>query len=476
MRIPTRIARCLIIFLNISTVLLAIDNLHFYRPPRFHGFPTACSWAGDQIYETRNWKTTLDVSYAAGSATNSWNICGNRVPLLDINGSGNMLALLTNVQALPSPSNFVHVLAQEINPSLQSGSFAQLSFHGKFSIDEGYIDIRQNFALGFFLHANLPIRNLTVRHVCYEDTSPCQGPLSMQTPAWKRFKNNFDAILGNYDIRPLGATFSHTDIGDLSILGGWEGFVEQKSDIAPAFGGNLQLGILFPTSQAESAHHVFALPTGYNGHWGIPIHGSILWGPTSWLRLAARAGAIFFFDTTRFMRVQTAPAQQGPIKLAYGSIKESLGTHWYLATDAQFYHVLQGFSLIVGYSYNRAQKSSLASRTRAGLVICNGCGDSSVCSTCPPLITSSSTTCCEPCLQQTITVNAFNDSVINGDIALKSWSMQVIHLLLDYDFSLHMVRKHWAPRLKFFCDIPFTGTHVFITDMIGGGVGIDVCW
>ena len=476
MFLPRFLLLSLCIILGTIATLTPIDNLHFYRAPRFHGFNTSCVWSGDQLYETRNWKTVLDVSYASGSASKSWNLCGETSPLLNINGSGNMLTLLTNVQALPSPSNFVHILTKEINPSLQAGSFGHLSFNGKFSIDEGYIDLRQNLAAGFFIHVNLPIRNLTIKNICFEDCSPATGPFSMQTPAWKRFKNNFDAVLADYNIKPLGVTFSHTDIGDLCILAGWEQIDEKKTDIAASLGGNLQLGILFPTSKTASALYAFALPTGYNGHWGIPLHASIMWGVTSWLRWSFRGGALFFFDTTRTMRVKTNLNQSGPIKLAQGSIKEHLGTHWYLGTDLQFYHFFKGFSLIIGYSFNRAEKSTLSSETCCGIITCSGCGDSSSCSACPPIIPTASTTCCDPCLQVTSTVNAFNNCIINGDTALCPWQMQVLHFLLDYDFSVHMKRKHWAPRLKFFYDLPVDGKHVFDTDMIGGGVGIDIRW
>jgi hypothetical protein len=73
-------------------------------------------------------------------------------------------------------------------------------------------------------------------------------------------------------------------------------------------------------------------------------------------------------------------------------------------------------------------------------------------------------------------VDAYNACVVNSDSALCPWQMHVLHLIVDYDFGIHMKAYHWAPRLQFFYDVPVAGEHVFDTDMIGGGVGLDIRW
>lgn len=455
-----------------------IDNPHFFKAPRFHGYRTSSEWDRENRYETEDWRTSLDLSYAHGSARKGWDAHGNKTCLLNIHGFMNALYLMTNVPAEPCSTNFVHAIARDINQSKGCGSFGQLSFNGKFSLDEVTIDIRQNLLANFFIALHLPIRHIEVKDVCFEDCSAECGKYSQCNPYWRRFKNNLNPILANHCLEPYCKKFSQTATGDLSILGGWHTIDTQAFDLLHYIGATVQAGILFPTGSKEDTSYPFAIPSGYNDHWAIPLHADAMFGLTRWLRLSVRTGALFFFDKTRPMRIKTDTKQCGWIKLGHGCIKEDKGTYWYVGGDLLFDHAFKGLSFLVGYSYNRGEKDSLKSNDSCCIVSFEPCGDPSACLPCPPggSCATSTAECCNSGNFVSKCTRSFDEEVINSDCRLEPWLMHTLHFLVEYDFSVHMPHQQWAPHLKFFYDFPISGKHAFDTDMVGGGISIDIRW
>ena len=466
-----------IAFVGCHTLVHTIDNPHFFKAASFHGYFPESRWGGRIPDVPKDWQTKLSLRYGHGSARKGWDVDGNKTDLLNIHGYTNSLYLTTNIPALPCSTNFVHFIARDINQSKGCGSFGQLAFKGKFSLDEVNIDLRQQLVADFFIAAHLPVRHLSINDVCLDDCSPTCGRYSQCNPYWRRFLTNFNPLLAHHDLKPYTCKFSKTAVGDLTVLAGWNGIDHEAFDLLDYMAATVQLGLLFPTGEKEDTRIPFAIPTGYNDHWGIALHTDATLGIARWLALSARAGAIFFFDKTRPMRLKTDQKQCGWIKLAHGSVKEDKGTNWYVGCDLLLDHFIKGFSFLVGYSFNRGEADELKPREKCCVIQCNPCCDPSLCSCCPcETPTSTSSASCQGCIPTAVSTNAFDQNVINSDCRLQPWQMHVIHFVLDYDFSIHMKNQEWAPHLSFFYDLPVSGKHAFDTDMVGGGMRIDVRW
>lgn len=426
------------------------DNAHFWKVARFHGDATTARWEYDQKYENADWLTKLDFSYAYGSTRKGFNNHGNKTHLLNIYGEQNMLYLFTNVPLVPSELNFAEFLGTAINSSDTNGTFGLLESKGKFIINEFNIDIRQNLALGFYLKLCLPIRDVSIKGISFEDESPLTGMFSQQNPDWIRFLNNLDTILNNHGLHSFNHKYSKTAPGDLTLVAGWDHIDMESCDFIRWFRFALEVGVLFPTGKKDNADFVFSVPTGYDGHWGIPLSGLLEVGITNWLAWGLRAGALFFFDNTVSKRVKTATQQNGFLNLVRASVKEEEGTVWYVGTDLKLDHVFQGFSFLLGYSYNRGERNHWHPRG----------------------------SCCRTTETGCVKTDFFDNSIVNSDSRLRSWSQHVLHFIWDYDFSVHCALrdKKYAPRINVFYNLLFDGNNVFDTSMVGGGIGLDIRW
>ena len=426
----------LLALVSATSGLRAIDNAHFYKAARLHRAPTTSWWDEAKKYNDHDWLTKFDFSYAYGDAGSCWDKTGRSAPLLNGTGNHDMLYLMQNVP-LVNPTNAIITNANNVNAALTFGTFGQLEFDGKFEIHDFNLDLRQNFVSGFFAEAHLPIRDVSIKNIGYKDLSPAGNPAAGAW-RWPIFLNQLDALLALYGLKAHNAKYSQTDVGDLSILVGWQGINEKdENDTTRFLGLTLKGGILFPTGSKEKVDYVFSVPTGYNGHWGIPLSVELEAGFRKWLTLSVHASALFFIDDdNQQKRMKTFTKQQGYLKLAQGEAEEEKGTLWHIGADLKFDHVFKGLSLLVGYSYNRQEEDELLPKD---------------------------------------TTN-FDKSVVNSDPLLDGWYTHVLHLMLDYDFSVHMKDKKWGPRLSVFYDYPFDGKNAFKTDMIGGGFGIDIRW
>ncbi|MBD3231983.1 hypothetical protein GF322_04995 [Candidatus Dependentiae bacterium] len=417
----------------------AADNAHFYKAPHLYRSSTTCWFDGEQEGETRDWLTKLDVSYAYGDAGSCWNSSGDSAPLLNGAGNYNMLYLFQNVQLTPGVQNYANFLGQALNNhEAATGTFGRLSFDGKFELNDFNVNLRQNIKCGFFLEFLMPIREVKIKDITYTDLSPETGIYNKNRAEWIQFLNNIDTVLSNYGLAAHNAQYSQTSLGDISLLIGWQGVnVMEDTKTFDFLALTIKTGILFPSGDRDNENYVFSVPTGYNEHWAWQAFAQVDLGIRSWFVISAHAGIDIFFDDENMQRrMKTFDKQSGYIKLAKGEAEQDMGNIWHLGFDAKFDHFVKGLSALVGYSYTRQEDTELTPK-------------------------------------DTI---YFAKSVVNSDPILSSWYMHTLHLMLDYDFSVHMKNKKWAPRLSVFYDYPFDGKNAFKTDLIGGSLGLDIRW
>lgn len=417
--------------LSVSLVIqcaAAYDNGHFYR-------------ATNAFYEPRlerGWLSSLQITFGGGSTNKSRSCGGFCVPLFDLYGTNNMQQLGVGVPDQDLQNSNDLILIQLANlPS--NDTFGRLSIGGHFRILESNIFFTQNLIRGFFVQGILPVRNLKVSDLCFEDISPGSSLAhpnndrcpNANTPIWKTFLQSFGTILARHGLsaRP----FNKTGVGDLTILVGWTTNY-QEMDVLDYIDMSIRAGFLAPTSPTTSVNELFALPLGYDGHWGFPLSFDVAFGAYEWMTLGGHIDAIIFGDATRLLRMKTACAQQGIVKLALGCADVKRGILWngnvYFKAD----HVIRGFSFLLGYSFTKQNESTLMPKD--------------------PFI--------------------FNTSTVNTDAMFKAWEMHTLHFAAEWDFTCNesVIGNH----IGIFYNHHIGGRHVFQTSVAGAQAGINIAW
>lgn len=446
----------------ISMMAGAIDNHHFYRASNF--FPV---YHEPRLEEC--WLTSFDITVAGGSTRKSKNGCGTPFNacdtescLLNICGFSNVPALSCGLPCLDLTNNVDTALNNlalltgaccNISPdclfqgcaplNVSQTTFGMLSFAGKFNILEANFFFTQNFTRGFFFQAHLPVRRLKISNICMADLSPTDPNVfpNINSAQWQTFLPLFGTMLERYQLSicptcSLGA-------GDLSLLAGWT-INYEDTEILDFIDMTFRIGALFPTGKKANIDCVFSLPTGYNGHYGVPISFDLALGAFDCFTMGFHFDALPFIHKIQCLRVKTDANQEGLIKLFKVKADINQGLIWggtgYLIAD----HFASGLSMLMGFTVAKKLKSDF----RTGLCICDG----SIIN--PPLNQSAFCLDCDP---------------VYG-----SWTMETFHVLFEYDFGLYC--PQYSPRISLFYNAPVGGRKIFDTGMLGGGFGIDVGW
>ena len=233
----------------ISAYAQAIDNPHFYR-------------ATNMFLEPRlehDYLTTFNATVGGGSTKNGRNAHNSIVPILDIYGKNIVPAL--------GPDN------------------ANLMLNGRFKIIEANLSLAQNLAKGVLLFFYLPVRSLTIKDI------------STNLPG-----NTFSSLLAPYGISTNPTT--STGVGDLTSWIGWT-HNYQETETIDFIDTTVMAGFLAPTGKTRDENKLFSLPTGYNGHWGVPLCGMLSVGFYEWVTIGGYINTLFFAPKDHELRLKT---------------------------------------------------------------------------------------------------------------------------------------------------------------------------
>jgi hypothetical protein len=417
----TRYAVILLLIVTSITQLQAWDNLHFYRPPFV--------LYAEPRFE-RPGLTTVNVRIGAGGTSTSRNGCSRKSCLLDIYGPQNMFKLGENVPGkdLTNPRDLTLQML-EVEPARDG--FGLFSFGGKFSIIEAGIQIQQNISDGFFLEFYMPVRKIKLSNLSCNDLSPCAACPGDDDPIWQSFLNQYGAILSDNCISLCDQ--SETGVGDTSVILGWTTNYEESEHL-DFVDFTMQAGVLFPTAKRTNINRAFAIPLGYNGHYGFPVNMALAFGMYEWLTIGGHAMALPFKKRCQELRMKTSTPQNGWIKLAQGSANVDRGTLWHIGMYTKADHIIRGLSLLLGYSFAAEREWRI---------------------------------CPSNCA-------VFDIGVANSDEALRGWKMHTIHLIAEWDFLKE--RCLVGPRVGIFGNFVIGGKRIFNTQMGGGMIGLDLVW
>ena len=406
----------LLIFNNLKT----IDNVHFYHSARFQGQPRLIC---DKL-------TTIETWINGGQTNKGFTANKTETSLLNIYGNINIRDLAKNIPN--NINNLATTLITDLWDKSPNYSFGNFETEGFFENIETGINWTQNFKHGFFTKINIPIRKLRIRDIRFIDKTPDNTPLptGITSASWVDFKNNFKQEIEKYNIKLN--SIQKSGFGDITLQAGWA-YSQQKSRLFDFIDTEIKFGFLLPTGKKSNINEAFDLSSGYDNFWGFPISFDAAAGLYEWLTFGTHIDAIFFIDDTKEMRMQTDLNQKGPIKLAKGVACVERGTVWNTNFFLKSDHIPWGLSMTLGYSYNK--------------------GESTVLTPEDPL---------------------FNYDIVNLDEAYQEWSLHVLNVIFEYDFSLKSHPK--LPYVSFNIDVPFRGRRAFKTRMTGTTLGINFIW
>lgn len=400
------------------------DNYHFYRAQHF----------ASELYEPRvakDWLTSFDIWLGAGRAKHSHNDCGKTLHLFDIYGSSHLENIGCQVPGknLNCASDLT-VTNLYLDPIPVSGLEYRYT-KGSFRIAEAGFSFIQNLTRGFFVQAYLPVRSLRSKiKQCTENVPGvplCCTPLS---PFAQTFVNSFDSIMSRYNISLQSR--KQTGAGDLSLLLGYT-YSYQGTATLDFIDAGARFGVLIPTSPAYDPRYIFNMPLGYH-HAGFPFLLQLSIGAFEWLTVGADIGAIIFSSRTENIRIATAVNQPAWLRLTCtqarvrpGPILNGVG---YVKAD----HICRGLSFWLAYSVAHQNKTDIWTD--------NSC------------LYNNTQTCYDP--------------------VRESWTMHVIHLMVEYDFT--PLCAAWGMRLGLFYDIAAGGRRNFMASVGGGTCGLDIAW
>lgn len=410
-----------ILFLfTFSTKLTAEDNVHFYHAARFNSEP----------HMVREKMASLEFWIDGGDTSYSYNSCGEKVPLFSLWGNLNIRDLARGAPAdLTSKSTSILKDLWTHDPNPDFGNFA---VNGDFSDSEGGINYYQNFHRGFFLQLYLPIRHLKLTNISFADLMPAGTPLptGVTQAQWINFRSSVASNIEEFgvDLTPMDLT----GVGDLSLEIGWSQSYT-KTRIVDYVDTDIRLGLLFPTGKKANPNRPFSMSLGYDGFWGFPVTFKIACGLFEWLTFGTQIDGLFFNESTRNIRMKTYCQQSGPIKLACGTADVQHGAIWNTGIFLKSDHIPWGFSLLMGYNYNRGDRW---------------------------FVTPAST--------------QFDYDIVNSDKMFDSWHMHTFNVYVEYDFSYE---KHPSlPIIGFNVDHVLGGKRIFDTTMQGTSLSVNFMW
>lgn len=440
---------------------VGFDNPVFYRPTRISATPAEKN--------VKDWQTVIAVNFSRGVTHNSRDGHEKKRQLLSLYGPVDLLALGMNVDDIAKMS--------KTNDNWKSGGALSKSFAarkdqdgmmditGHFRIQEVDVSLQQTIFSGFFMQADLPIRDIRLDEIKYKRLgAKILGGIDLddfiqETLAPILEENKFKLPTENGK-KVLPSRFTKMRTPEVVLSLGWQGVGENILNYFEAIRGKLQLGAIVPMGTRKDEDLLIAMPVGYNNFFGVSMaaQGELkLW---KYLVLGAQAGAKLFMRSQRNIRLKTSKDQQGIIALGKAMVSYDPGTIWNFTGYFKGEHLFRGLSVSAGYTFARQEE------TWIGVKDPNFLKDY-VASQKP----------FGPSMKDLSLTGRFvsRDEIVNDDQRFKMWDMQTVHLMAEYDMQ-HDFKTMFAPCFGFSYDLPITGRRVFLPEMFSGSATLSCSW
>jgi len=303
-RIGKGIVLCLILIISTMECCRALDLTPFYRASIFQGTPQT---------NLRTGTTSVRAQYHEENTRTAWNSHETLTPLFNDHGAFDLTRLGLNLEGLTSDSRPLTyeclrgTTTGDGNAILDPGRFTALGekgigkfvFSGNFYNNQWSFELHQNLMYGFYLMAHIPFREL---RLCNVEMRPCgkkpETPEDQQV--FDDFIENLDAILAENGLRPLKTPFHSTQLSDIVVAAGWQGYDNTSFDFISALQAYAQIGLLLPTGRKDPVNRVFFLPEGYHHQWGVDSRFCVQANFLRYIGLGAYGGVTIFLNEKGF--------------------------------------------------------------------------------------------------------------------------------------------------------------------------------
>lgn len=392
---------------------------YFYEPNPFLG----------EARLAKPWLTTIDIRLRGGHSLRGFDGIGcTTLYPLTIYGAQNMHMIAKGVPDYIlrcCPNCYLNTLWQE---NSATSDFATLAFDGNVASVEFLPTFVQNFDYGFFAGLCVPIKRVFVRNLMPIDFTTPQNAGLLNLGSWHVFFSKLCCNLRRYGIDIHAVR--NSGFSDIIMFGGWSINYENFTHL-DFVDGTITLGAHIPVSPCTRACCPFLFPVGGNGHNGLSVCATGVLGALDWLTIGLNVGALKYFAQRHMYSLRTSPEQEGMIKLARDWADITPGLQWRIGEFFKFDHLIYGFSFTFGFSHTRQNR-----------------------------------TCVAP-----VDTQLYNETIVNNDSQLLSWSMHVFHFVIECDFATF---KHpTMPHLAFSIDHSFAGKRVTDATIFGAIIGFD---
>ncbi len=289
----------------------------------------------------------------------------------------------------------------------------------------GRYHLPHNLTLGLYL----PVYDMRLRNVCFEDLTPGTSPEDIKvreqlTSRLQEVVNMFDPSLN------LGG-WSKTGFGDLTLLAEWHRYFPQGKPILKNVSLAARLGVMVPTGVKTDENDILFVPFGCDGSVGMVFGGGIdLTWDMPWF-LTFRWGLdiefIQLFGNTRNRRIKVQQNQTEFLLLAKVPVHKDYGFTQRFNLFLEAYRVWRGLSGRATYQFWKHSEDTL-----------------------------------------TLCTNEFSNAIANTAQSLQQWTMHQAIFELSYDFQCDV--PEWSlfkPQFSVFYKVPFNGERSLLLNTIG---------
>jgi hypothetical protein len=365
----------------------------------------------------------INAYFMSGETNDGHNAAGDKVNALGIYGTHQMHQIGKNVTETNLSVTNKDILNTLWRNTITDSDYATLDFTGKVDYKGGAVSFGLNLSEEFFVSAELPFYSLEIKDPTFTDVTPTDA----QDAEWVQFYNNIDAILSELSLSRTAT--KKTGLNDITLLCGWARSVEDLDnldfiDVTFTFGG------LLGTGAAKDEDKVFSIAPGYDKHHGMVIGFDTAFGAHEYITFGFHAKQILLLKKTKNMRIQTAPGQNGFIKLQKVSVERDMGNLY--EVGGFFKLELKQAAIYTGYTYSHKDNDTLVA-------------DNAI---------------------------LYPSDNINSDTMLKGWGMHTATVGAEIDFT-HTERT-FHPKVSIFYNHVVKAKRAFLNHTTGGSAGIAV--
>ncbi len=366
----------------------------------------------------------FDINAFHGKTSKGKDARNNTTNILGIYGPQEMHMVGKNVDLTPFSAANQAILTNLWKDTQSDPLYATMAFSGKISYSLFEFKAGINITDNIFVACIIPLSTISVSDTAYVDTTPAD----ISDAPWQAFYANFDSIL-----KQAGLTFGPAHNGGIEDVALYTGWTKNKDDFQSLYflDFTIALGISIGSAKAKDQNSLFDIARGYNRHKGFLSSFDLALSPLEGITVGLGLSNVYLFKRTQFTRLQSAPGQNGFVKLSGtqatcepGSIYRFGG---YVTYDKNV------FGATVSYNY-----------------VCQTPGETF--STPIPAL--------------------FPPDVVNADTMFARWSQHVIGLAATIDWAADDPNRFAFPHASIFYNCVIKGNQSFLNNTVGGNLGV----